>query len=427
MKVPPSKREWPKYEFGGPAGTAFWMVFLTAFVYYLFFCVRFNGGDMIPKSNLDYAPFSTFWESIMPTWKATAIYFTWFFFQAILQAFIPGKVHEGRPLKDGSRLKYKMNGLVSFILTFVVLGIVKYMGWIEWDIVYNNFGALISVIVIFSFLFSVFLYIYGYKTGQVDNVGGNAIYDYWMGVPLNPRIPPIKGFDLKFFCEARPGLIGWVVANFSLMGVQYMKHGTVTIPMILVCVFHFLYIADYFWNEPAILTTTDIMHDKFGWMLVFGDLVWVPMTYTLQAFYLIEHTHTLPVWGTALIIALNIAGYYLFRAVNIQKHHFRTNPENPIWGKKAEYIQTKQGNKLLLSGFWGWSRHFNFVGDIMMALAWCLPCLFGSLLPYFYVIYFVILLIHRERRDNMRCAQKYGEDWDMYVERVKWKIIPGLY
>ena len=62
-----------------------------------------------------------------------------------------------------------------------------------------------------------------------------------------------------------------------------------------------------------------------------------------------------------------------------------------------------------------------------MALSWSLPCLFDSILPYFYPIYFAILLIHRERRDNTFCSKKYGADWARYCERVRWRIIPGIY
>lgn len=36
---------------------------------------------------------------------------------------------------------------------------------------------------------------------------GNLLYDFFKGHELNPRI---REFDLKFFCEMRPGLIGWV-------------------------------------------------------------------------------------------------------------------------------------------------------------------------------------------------------------------------
>lgn len=36
---------------------------------------------------------------------------------------------------------------------------------------------------------------------------GHLLYDFFKGRELNPRI---GNFDLKFFCEMRPGLIGWV-------------------------------------------------------------------------------------------------------------------------------------------------------------------------------------------------------------------------
>lgn len=61
----------------------------------------------------------------------------------------------------------------------------------------------------------------------------------------------------------------------------------------------------------------------------------------------------------------------------------------------------------------------------MMGLAYCLPCGFGSPIPYFYAIYFTVLLIHRERRDDEKCRKKYGKDWERYCEIVKSRIIPG--
>lgn len=61
----------------------------------------------------------------------------------------------------------------------------------------------------------------------------------------------------------------------------------------------------------------------------------------------------------------------------------------------------------------------------MMGLAYCLPCGFGSPIPYFYAIYFTVLLVHRERRDDEKCHKKYGKDWEKYCEIVKSRILPG--
>ena len=45
----------------------------------------------------------------------------------------------------------------------------------------------------------------------------------------------------------------------------------------------------FFFFQDAVLSTMDIVHDGFGFMLVFGDLVWVPFLYSLQARFLLEH------------------------------------------------------------------------------------------------------------------------------------------
>ncbi|UCF46455.1 MAG: DUF1295 domain-containing protein, partial [Myxococcales bacterium] len=324
---------------------------------------------------------------------------------------------------------YRMNGLFSLVVTFIAVAILHWSGVFSIRELYDEFGALISVMTIFVFIFSIYLYWYGKQHGQARHLSGKFIHDFWMGTGHNPRVPPGRdGLDLKIFCEARPGLILWVLLNTSFAYVQYEKYGFVSTSMILVWLFQMFYIVDYFWNEEAILTTMDIKHENFGYMLAFGDLVWVPMTYSLQAHYLIDHVHSLPWWGAVLIVGINMLGLYIFRAVNLQKHKFRKDPEHAkIWGKKVEYLQTEQGGKLLLSGFWGWSRHFNYVGDILMALSWSLPCLFESILPYFYPIYFAILLIHRERRDHNFCSKKYGADWTRYCEKVPYRIIPGIY
>ena len=70
---------------------------------------------------------------------------------------------------------------------------------------------------------------------------------------------------------------------------QWTQGGGVSSGMALVCAFQALYVLDALWFEPAILTTMDITTDGFGFMLAFGDLAWVPFTYSLQARVLVDH------------------------------------------------------------------------------------------------------------------------------------------
>lgn len=46
---------------------------------------------------------------------------------------------------------------------------------------------------------------------------------------------------------------------------------------------------------------------------------------------------------------------------------------------------------------------------------------------YFYPIYFAVLLIHRQIRDDRKCVAKYGQDWEKYCAIVPARIVPYVY
>ncbi len=388
------------------------MFVLPPLVYYAWVCVdRFDGTLQIPVPALIQ-------QIPGPTVASMLLYVSWFLLQAALQIFAPGKIVDGVALADGTRLKYKLNGWFSFWFAVALAIAVVTMGWVPATILYDQFGPLLTTVNIWAFVLSLLLYFHG------RNSSGAGIYDYFMGTRLNPRL---GRFDIKLFCEARPGLMLWVLMDLSFAAKQYQLYGTVTTPMILVNAFQILYIADYFFHEEAILTTWDIKYEKFGWMLCWGDLVWVPFMYTIQARYLVHHTHELSIVAMLGIVVLDLIGYAIFRGANIQKHKFRRDPKIRVWGKPAEYIETGCGSLLLTSGWWGIARHSNYLGDLLMGLAWCLPAGFTHPLPYFYIFYFTILLVHREWRDNAMCREKYGTDWETYCSKVRWRIVPGIY
>ncbi|AQK70862.1 7-dehydrocholesterol reductase [Zea mays] len=96
----------------------------------------------------------------------------------------------------------------------------------------------------------------------------------------------------------------------------------------------------------------------------------------------------------------------------------------------ASYQTTKGETKtslLLTSGWWGLSRHFHYVPEILSAFFWTVPALFNHFLPYFYVIFLTILLFDRAKRDDDRCSSKYGKYWKIYCNKVPYRVIPGIY
>lgn len=293
----------------------------------------------------------------------------------------------------------------------------------------TNFIPLTTASIVLSSVLAVIVYLSSFRQEALLAHGGNSgvtIYDFWMGRELNPRI---SGIDVKEFCELYPGIIGWGLLNLAFAYQQYLKLGYVTNSMLLVNAFELWYIADALYNEKSILTTMDITTDGFGFMLSFGNLCWVPFTFSTQARYLADWPKQLSKLSVVSVLSVKILGYYIFRGANGQKDTFRRDPKHPSVAHLTT-MPTERGTKLIISGWWGAARHINYLGDWMMGLAWCLPCgVQGlmSIVPYFYCIYFASLLIHRERRDEALCRIKYGRDWDKYCKVVPWRIIPYVY
>lgn len=434
----PSTPSSDRRAFGGPVGALAMMLLLPLLTVYLWACVHHHGGALVLPTRELLASFPA------PTLESCFWVAAWIAFQLALDLYLPGRAYTGLVQRNGRRLTYRLNGLLSLVVTLGVFGAFVGTGVLRGSAVHARLGSLLVTSIVFSFLFSAFLYLYGRRAvGRsasdptlVPQPDGTAAvsasvarldelaYDYFMGVDLNPRIGRL---DLKMFFESKIGMTTWLVLTLSMAHAQYERDGSLSLSMWLVCLCQLVYVVDFYWFEEAMLSTWDINNENYGWMLAFGFIVWMPFVFSLQAQYLFVQTPELSTLAAAAIVVLNFAGYYIFRSANLQKHWFRTRPDTKIWGRTPAFIQTRRGTRLLTSGWWGLARHANYLGDLMMAFAWCLPCGFTHIIPYFYVIYFTPLLIDRERRDDRHCAAKYGEDWRTYTKQVPYRIIPFVY
>lgn len=347
-----------------------------------------------------------------------------------------------------------------------------------WTYIWSNYTSLLTANILISYLLATFVYMRSFSVQPTAPIvapipvkrelapgghTGNLLYDWFIGRELNPpvHVPFVSSatapIDIKSFMELRPGMLGWIILDLAFAARQHHNHGHVTDSMLLILFSQALYVFDALWNEASILTTMDITTDGFGFMLAFGDLVWVPFTYSLSARYLAVHPVQLGLPHTAAILAVQGLGYYVFRAANNQKNRFRTDPTHPSVAR-LESLPTAAGSRLLVDGWWGRARHINYLGDWLMSWAYCLPTGvagytvvtsaaagggggraygdtvvqgdargWGMLVTYFFMAYFAVLLVHRERRDEEKCRRKYGADWDEYCRRVRWRILPGVY
>ncbi|KAI5863332.1 ERG4/ERG24 ergosterol biosynthesis protein [Durotheca rogersii] len=472
------------YEFGGPLGTSAITFGLPILCYvFAFGCNDVSGCPapslLSPKTlTLERLKADVGWPEDgiwgLASWEATGYTVAYFFLSALLYRILPATEVEGTVLSTGGRLKYRFNALASALFTLVICiagTIAQGAEFPLWTFIADNYLQILTADILIAYAVAAFVYVrsFSVKPGNPEHrllaaggCSGNLIYDFYMGRELNPRvtIPIIGEIDIKEWMEVRPGLLGWILFNCAFVAKQYRTFGFVSDSIVFIAVVQAVYVIDCLILEPAILTTIDITNDGFGFMLSFGDLAWVPFIYSQQTRYLASHPVALGWLGIAGVSVVLVAGFAVFRLSNLQKNIFRTNPDDPRVAH-ISYIETKTGSRLMTSGWWGVARHINYLGDWLQAWPYSLPTGFagytilaaggssgaegavarldgrevvqgpakywGMLFTYFYIVYFAVLLVHRDGRDDDKCSKKYGEDWEKYKKIVKYKIVPGIY
>lgn len=387
---------------------------------------------------------------------AAAIFVGWLALQAVLYIVVPAKQVQGERTPAGRVPMYRINGLRTWVVTHVLFAAaVAVWGECVGTAALRYQLPLFAMGNVYGFAVSALLVLRAHwQSGRSSTVGssqpahnerhpdrvlsGSIAYDFLMGCDLHPRLG--ADFDLKIYHNSHVGMTAWSLLNASFALSQYYSQGYVSWGMLATNVLQLVYVLDFFVKESWYLATIDIALEHFGWYLAWGITTWLPVTYTLQARVLasIAVPSVLSESGlfAAFSVALGLAGYIVFRSANNCRTNFRASKGAAlVWGRPARYVtahyETADGRKhsslLLASGFWGWARHFNYTGDLVLSLAYSLPCGFTHLLPYFYPIYMVILLLHRIARDDDKCRAKYGQYWDEYCRMVPAKLIPGIY
>ncbi|CAF1370202.1 unnamed protein product [Didymodactylos carnosus] len=195
--------------------------------------------------------------------------------------------------------------------------------------------------------------------------------------------------------------------------------------MVTYQIFWWLYLFTHYIREDFMLWTFDIIEDHFGYMLVFGDLVYVPFLYSLCGWFIADNQNNLSGIWIIITLILFFIGLYTFRESNWQKFDYKKygNQIN-IWFKKPQLLE----KKLLISGFWGIGRHINYTGEILVYLTIALCTGTQSIIPYFLPLSLFILLSQRASRDDIRCKKKYGDQlWNKYCNIAKFRMIPFIY
>ena len=356
--------------------------------------------------------------------------------QLAFMKWLPGPAHEGPETPDGHIPVYKANGGLAFGLNLALFFLGGFVfKWFRPGVVYDNFGAILGALNVTALGLCLVLYIQGRlrPSGPGSRTSANPIFDYYSGTQLYPRI---LGWDIKHFANSRFSMTAWALIPLFFASWQFEHFGHLSSSRLVSATLPLVYLTQFFYWETGYFGTMDIQHDRAGFYLIWGVLVWVPAVYTSPAMYLTERPVEL---GWPLAAGIFLVGAFFITAKNLaNRERIRvrsTDGNTTVWGKAPLIIRAKYRNEngeereniLLASGFWGVSRHFHYVGEIIGAFCWSVVGGFSNFAPFFYVTFLSILLLHRGFRDDEKCKAKYGVYWDEYRALVPWKVLPGVY
>ncbi|PKS07792.1 hypothetical protein jhhlp_006400 [Lomentospora prolificans] len=434
-----------EFEFGGNFGTLALMIGFPLLMWYMWIgATYYDGGLPKPEPGQSWTDFGKHlvdlvYTGAFPSLRAWTIYWTFFIFEGACYCLLPGVWAWGKPLPHagGKQLKYYCSAYSSLYFNILVASVLHYTGVFPLYTLIDEFGPLLSVAILSGFLVSFVAYFSALARGAEHRMTGYPIYDFFMGAELNPRMFGI--LDFKMFFEVR---LPWYILFFLSCGAaarQYERYGYVSGEVMFLVMAHYLYANACSKGEELIVTTWDMYYEKWGFMLIFWNLAGVPLSYCHCTIYLANHDPSEYRWNRFALAALYVAyifWYWVWDSCNSQKNRFRamergkvvwrnTFPQVP-WQTvhNPKTLTTPSGDTILVDGWYGLARKIHYTADTFFAISWGLITGFKSPFPWFYPVFFTIMIAHRAWRDIRRCRTKYGETWLEYEKQVPYLFIP---
>ncbi|TYA59014.1 DUF1295 domain-containing protein [Formosa maritima] len=340
----------------------------------------------------------------------------------LLHYYLPGRWITGYVThsETGELLKYRLNGRLVLFVTVLIWFLLGYGNIVPLDWLYEIKWSSLAGAFVFGLVFSMWIVL------PYPSTGKSFLADLFLGRLENPQFKEGR-IDAKMWLY----LIGAVMLELhvlSFLSHHYCQFGSISPGLILCTSMLSYFVLDYLSFEKVHLYTYDFFAECVGIKLGWGCLAFYPYFYLIAIWATVNLPNpNTPTWLLICYGILFLLGWSLARGANMQKYFFKTQPNKSFLGIQPETISDTY-KTLLVNGFWGLSRHINYLGEIVMATAIALSVGYPEVLwVWLYPLYYVALLLPRQIDDDKRCALKYGDLWQEYVKKVKYRIIPYLY
>ncbi len=319
---------------------------------------------------------------------------------------------------------YRLNGLRVLIVVLVAFLVAANLDWINPTWFYQQRWSMLLGACVLGIGYTFVLVLPASPTRK------GLLSDLFLGRVENQAV--LGTVDVKMYLYLA-GAVMLALNTVSFAFAHREIYGAEANPGIYVhATLLVLFVVDYLWFEAVHLYTYDLFAERLGFKLAWGCLVFYPFFYPIGLWGTVELPEPVLIerFGSGwlvLSVLVFFLGWTLARGANLQKYWFKRDPRLVFLGMQPEVIGNG-AQQLLCSGYWRVARHINYLGEFLMATGIALSLgQLDSVWPWLYPLYYVLLLVPRERDDDRRCLEKYGALWTEYKRQVPYRIIPRLY
>ncbi|KAM3183502.1 hypothetical protein ACTXT7_010230 [Hymenolepis weldensis] len=354
----------------------------------------------------------------------------------LLHAIIPlGKTTT--IIADGQRLHHKSNGIVVVMVYAVAVAIYHHkiadlIGGAHFHVLSDYLPTIFLAAVLEAFVYTVHVFLKEHFSRSTSRTNGSGCFvvDFYTGRETRPT--PF-GVDIKVLSQYIC-LVGGFILQVSFALRQYKEHASLSLGLMTLIFLHCVVLLDFFIYEPTSLHCHDVLRYGCGLRWFQSKFVIRPLLSSLGVFYLAQNYHvaypslkplpdyTLPALGAIFFIF----GLFVRRRAINQRFVFRCYPQHPDLETMSTF-RAESGKRILAGGWWGFVRHPDYLGEVLLTVGLALPTGFGSFAPWIVPVFVFLDVLLRIHWDEQVCSEKYDSAWKKYTTVVPYRLIRGVY
>ncbi|XP_041979681.1 delta(14)-sterol reductase TM7SF2 [Aricia agestis] len=342
--------------------------------------------------------------------------------------------------KDGQNFCF--NGFFSSFCTLSILSSLDYYKIINSNTFVDKTLQMAVIAYVVAIIISLILFMKHCNLEEDLNPYGHpqyALYNFFIGKEIHSTILNV---NIKLWLSRVCNITALILSisvfksgisfkeNIEIVSVEDLYKLTKQInlkPTLLIyAMMQIIYALNFLMREYKITATFYWQSEGLGYLQVVSSALY-PYYFVTISKYVAKADLSLPANVLIAACALYALGFLIMLISNNIKYNFRKNPLHPSL-THLDSMPTFHGKKLLVSNLWGFLRHPNYAGDILIHAAFAIPGIYSQqVLAAAPAILTIAVLLHRAWRDHGRCKRRYGAAWTRYCKRVPSMVIPKIF